>query len=210
MFASTSEFLPGVAAMSNMHPLFVHLPIALLFGFVIAESLAWISGRQSLVCAASWMLYFGTVGAAATVATGLLAAESVEHDEVVHLLMERHEAFGIAVLGLAALLSVWRLLVGGSVRGFPRALHLAVGFVMVGLMTAGADLGGLMVYGHATAVHLPAAPEPEPAPAQSMPPPDSGLQMFPPVGVSPDAPTAPASPPPHKHTHHGHKHEHAH
>ncbi|MFO1417942.1 MAG: DUF2231 domain-containing protein [Methylotetracoccus sp.] len=208
MSAAMSEFLPGLAAMSNVHPLFVHLPIALLLSFVIAESLAWITGRTSLVGAASWMLYFGTVGAAATVATGLLASESVEHDEVVHLLMERHEAFGIAVLGLAALLSVWRLMIGGRMRGLARALHLAVGFLMVGLMMAGADLGGLMVYGHATAVRLP--PAPELATPQPMPPPDSGLQMFPPVGAPPDAPTAPASPPPHKHTHHGHKHEHTH
>lgn len=208
MFAAMSDFLPGLKAMPNLHPLFVHLPIALLLGFVIAESLAWITGRTSLVGAASWMLYFGTVGAAATVATGLQAAESVEHDEVVHLLMERHEAFGIAVLGLAALMSVWRLMVGRRMLGLLRALHLAMGFLMVSLMMAGADLGGLMVYGHATAVRLP--PAPELAPSQPMPPPDSGLQMFPPVGAPPDAPAAPDSPPPHKHNHHGHKHEHAH
>ena len=107
-----AEWMPGLNAMANVHPVLVHLPIALLFGYVVAAALALVTGRESLRHAAAWMLYFGTLGAAATVVTGLLAAGSVEHDETVHELMEAHERFGLAVLGLAALLSLWNVWVG--------------------------------------------------------------------------------------------------
>lgn len=202
MPATLTDLLPGLELMMNPHPLLVHLPIGLLSGFIAAECLSWITGRESLRHAASWMLYFGTLGAAAAVATGLIAAETVEHDETVHRIMETHETYGITVLTLAVLLSVWRVAVRGVLGGLPRALHLALGLLMVGVMTLGADLGGMMVYGHASAVRLPPA---LPLPAQPPPQSTGTTEVAPPVSPVISPPLQGPS-----HHHHDHKHPHSH
>jgi len=151
--------LPGMREMANVHPLLVHFPIALLTAFLIVELLAVIFKKENLEPVASWMLYLGTIGAMATVVAGWFAAQSIPHGGAVHDVMETHETLGFSVLALAVVLSLWRLFAGapGSVMG--RTLHLFLSFVMVGLMTAGADLGGLMVYRYGVAVK--AVPQPK-------------------------------------------------
>jgi len=144
--------LPGVREMANVHPLLVHFPIALLTAFLIVELLAVIFKKESLENVASWMLYLGTLGAMVTVAAGWIAAQSIAHGSAVHDVMETHETFGFTVLVLAVVLSLWRLLAGAPVSVMGRALHLLLAFIMVGVLTAGADLGGLMVYKYGVAV----------------------------------------------------------
>ncbi len=151
--------LPGVSEMANVHPLLVHFPIALLTAFLIVELLAVIFKKENLEIVASWMLYLGTLGAMATVAAGWLAAQSIPHGSAVHDVMETHETLGFSVLALAVVLSLWHLFAGAPVSIMGRALHLLLAFVMVGLLTAGADLGGLMVYKYGVAVK--AVPQPE-------------------------------------------------
>ena len=93
--------MPGMAAMKNVHPLFVHFPIALLNAFFLMELLGVLLKKEGMRNAASWMLYLGTLGAAAAVIAGLQAASTASHNEVVHARMERHEGFGITVLVLS-------------------------------------------------------------------------------------------------------------
>ncbi len=138
--------MPGVAAMKNVHPLFVHFPIALLNAFFPMELLGFLLRKEGMRNAASWMLYLGTLGAAAAVIAGLQAASTASHNEVVHAIMERHEGFGITVLVLSGLLSAWRLIVRGRFPVKAQLAHLAVAFITVAIMTFGADLGGMMVY----------------------------------------------------------------
>lgn len=147
-----SEWLPGIAAMANVHPLLVHFPIALLSAFVAVEAGAWLLGREDWRVAASALLYLGTLGAACAVTAGWLAAQSVSHSEAVHDILERHELFGFTVLTLAALLSAWRLWRGARFGRFERGCHFLLALLMAGIMTVGADLGGLMVYGHGVGV----------------------------------------------------------
>jgi len=148
-----------VREMANVHPLLVHFPIALLTAFLIVELLAVIFRKKNLEPVAGWMLYLGTLGAVATVAVGWFAAQSIPHGSAVHDVMETHEMLGFSVLALAVVLSLWRLFAGAPVSVMGRALHLFLAFVMVGLLTAGADLGGRMVYKYGVAVQ--AVPQPE-------------------------------------------------
>jgi uncharacterized membrane protein len=147
-----SEWLPGVAAMANVHPLIVHFPIALLSTFVVVEAGAWLLGRETWRIAASALLYLGTLGAAGAVTAGWLAAQTVPHGEAVHDILERHEHLGFTVLTLALLLSVWRLWRGKRFGRFERGCHFLLALLMTGIMTVGVDLGGLMVYGHGVGV----------------------------------------------------------
>lgn len=150
---------PGMTAIANIHPLLVHFPIAFLSVFLAVDLSAVVAGKREWRRLAGGLLYLGTITAAFTVAAGLLAAETVAHGEEVHDIMESHEHFGISVLVMASLLSLWRLRWGHSLRGAVNTLYLVVASVMVAIMILGADLGGLMVYGHGVAVK--AVPQPE-------------------------------------------------
>ncbi len=159
MFELIAGIFPGIGEMTNLHPLVVHYPIALLTAFLLLEFLGFILARENLSTAATWMLYLGAIGAVVTVIAGLKAAGGVSHAEVVHSIMERHEQLGIAVLIMAVFLSIWRLVVKGTFSAAARVIHLAVAFIMVVTMVFGADMGGLMVYKYGVAVK--AVPQPE-------------------------------------------------
>ncbi|MFU8789404.1 MAG: DUF2231 domain-containing protein [Methylobacter sp.] len=147
-----SALMPGIAAMDNIHPVLVHFPIAFLSAFFVLDLIATLAKKQHWRDVASWLLYLGAVAAVFTVIAGFNAAGSVAHGGDVHPIMERHKDFGIAVLCLSILLSVWRALSGGVISGIANGFFLIIAAAMFITMTLGADLGGLMVYQHGVAV----------------------------------------------------------
>ena len=150
--------MPGFAAMANVHPLLVHFPIALLTTFFLLDVFGSLFGRDAWRQAASYLLYLGAIAALLTVMAGLQAAATVPHDEVVHQIMERHEAFGFSIASIAVFLSLWRLMSREFPRGGGNFLFLILAALLNLLIVLGADLGGLMVYKHGVAVA--AVPEP--------------------------------------------------
>ncbi|MDD5115122.1 MAG: DUF2231 domain-containing protein [Methylobacter sp.] len=148
-----AALLPGIASMDNIHPLLVHFPIAFFSAFFLFDVVGKLANNSNLRGVASWLLYLGTVSALFTVGAGVLAASSVPHGGNVHEIMERHEHIGLFVLGLATLLSVWRI--GTSAGG---VVFLILSALLVVLLVLGADLGGLMVYKYGVAVEAVPAP----------------------------------------------------
>jgi len=146
--------MPGIASLDNIHPLFVHFPIALFSMFFLVDLLGKLAKQGQWRSVASWFLYLGTVSALLTVAAGLSAADSVAHGGNVHDIMERHEHLGLSILGLATLLSFWRIKSSGG----GNILFTLLSALLVVLVALGADLGGLMVYKYGVAVQ--AAPVP--------------------------------------------------
>ncbi|MFQ5428200.1 MAG: DUF2231 domain-containing protein, partial [Thermodesulfobacteriota bacterium] len=71
---------------------------------------------------------------------------TVEHNEVVHAIMARHMAFGLVVLIIATVLSLWRLYVRRRFSPMAQVVHLVLAFILTVVIALGADLGGLMVY----------------------------------------------------------------
>lgn len=157
MPGSIQAILPGVAAMANIHPMLVHFPIALLNAFLLFEIIGFITGSESARRAAAWVLYLGAAGAAATVAAGLHAASTVQHSDEVHAIMMRHMYLGLTVLSLAVILSLWRIVWGGGSPQRASLPYLLLGVATAVVMTFGADLGGLMVYGHGVGVRVEGA-----------------------------------------------------
>lgn len=146
--------LPGIQALgANVHPSLVHFPIAFLPVFLLLDLLGSVLRREKLRQAASAMLYCGTLGALLAAAAGLYAASIAPHGEDVHEIMEWHKRLGLTVASLATVLSLWRLAARGMMAGMAQALHLLLAAIMTGCMVVGADLGGMMVYGHGVAVH---------------------------------------------------------
>jgi len=144
--------MPGISAMANIHPMVVHFPIALLVMFFLLDFIASILQKDNWRHVAGGMLYLGTIAAACAVAAGLMAEGAVEHGENVHLIMERHEFFGISILCLSVVLSIWRLLNGGPIKGVSNIAFLMFAALLNVFIMLGADLGGLMVYKYGVAV----------------------------------------------------------
>lgn len=160
--------MPGIAAMDNIHPLFVHFPIAFFFAFFTFELLGtWLKKLQWRYLA-SWFLFLGTIAAVFTVLAGLFAAETVEHNEEVHDIMERHEHIGLWVLSIAVILSIWRIKQWGrpAAEG-SNAVFIGLAGILCLLISLGADLGGLMVYGYGVSVKPQAVSANTEAPADT-------------------------------------------
>ena len=147
-----ATIMPGISAMENIHPLFVHFPIAFFTAFVLIDFVASVLGKQTWRPIAGAFLYLGTVMAAVTVAAGLAAAESVAHGDNVHAIMERHQFMGISILVLSSVLSLWRLFSRGVIKGGANVLYLIFAVLLSGLVVFTADLGGLMVYNYGVSV----------------------------------------------------------
>lgn len=154
-----STLMPGVSAMMNIHPMLVHFPIAFLLAFFAVDAVAVLAKKPSWREVASWFLYLGTVAAAFTVLAGFIAADTVPHGDNVHAIMERHEHFGISVLSLATVLSLWRMKTGAALHGIANGLFLSTAAILCLLLGLGADLGGLMVYKYGVAVAAVPVPE---------------------------------------------------
>ena len=147
-----SVILPGFSSMVNVHPLIVHFPIAFLVAFFLIDLIGSLIRNQKWRQLAGGLLYLGAIAAAAAVFAGFLAAATVEHGDNVHLILERHKNFGISVLSLSVVLSIWRLLSGGVIKGVANVVFLLFAALLNVLIMLGADLGGLMVYKHGVAV----------------------------------------------------------
>jgi len=143
--------LPGISVMLNIHPLFVHFPIALLSTFFLLDVLGSLLSKPVWRGVAGWFLFLGSVFAGLTVLAGLFAAATVPHGEDVHAIMENHEHLGVSVFGLAIFLSGWRLFVGQA-NGVANYLFLSFAALLWVLLVFTADLGGLMVYRYGVAV----------------------------------------------------------
>jgi uncharacterized membrane protein len=152
--SETASLFAGIAALDNIHPLLVHFPIAFLLVFFLIDVIASLTKKNQWRELASYLLYIGTISAALTVLAGFSAADSVPHGDNVHEIMEDHEHYGVAILVLASVLSVWRYTFKDKLISL--FLILAAGLCV--LITLGADLGGLMVYRYGVAVQ--AVPEP--------------------------------------------------
>ena len=144
--------MPGLAVMENLHPLFVHLPIAFLLGFFLLDLLVIFTGNVLLRSVANALLYLGTVFAGITVATGLYAAATVVHLEDVHTIMSTHQQLGIAIFSLSFVLSIWRFTNQALLAGVPQFLFLFFSGLLSLLVLFTADLGGLMVYHYGVSV----------------------------------------------------------
>lgn len=150
---ATLELLPGVKALAtNLHPLIVHYPIALLTAFFLLEVAGVALRREGLRQAASWMLYLGAVGAITAMAAGLIAEDTVPHGESVHEIMEWHGRLGIAVATLSVILALWRIAAKAKFSLMAKTLYFYLAAIMLICMFVGADLGGLMVYQYGVGV----------------------------------------------------------
>lgn len=141
----------GLTKLFNVHPVFVHFPIALLPLVLLFFGLGiWLKWSSFLIAGRA-TLYLACAAVIITVLTGNAAAESFPHNEAIHQMMETHQHTGYIILGLTLLLTFWsfwqRAHVPRGAWGFLLVAAFASYFV---LQTA--DIGGRMVYLQGAAV----------------------------------------------------------
>jgi uncharacterized membrane protein len=138
--------LDGLKEAMNLHPIFVHFPIALLLG---ATAFYWAGAlfrKNEFVVAGKWTLVLGAISAAVAVWTGLRAANSVTHNEIVHAIMMRHQYLGYAILSISVILAIWSHVTKQNLPEKGRWFFLgALGLLSLFVIQTG-DLGGRMVF----------------------------------------------------------------
>jgi uncharacterized membrane protein len=143
--------LPGLRAILNVHPLFVHFPIALWLTALLFEALAVIFGSEEWHRTAARILYIGTLAGIVTVLTGLAAEKSVPPGHAM-VIVGIHETLMMITTSVAIGLSLFALVFRKNFTAAFRKYLLAGLVVMAILMTLGADRGAQLIYEYGTAV----------------------------------------------------------
>jgi uncharacterized membrane protein len=131
--------------LQNIHPVFVHFPLALLAAGIVFDIAGYALKKQSLSHAGWWCFALGVVSAIVAVLTGLQAEDTVSLSQEAHEVLENHEHFQIySTLVLTGLLIWW-----GMKRGVlpnPSVVYLVITAIAVSAILYGSHYGGQLVY----------------------------------------------------------------
>ncbi|MBI3298939.1 MAG: DUF2231 domain-containing protein [Elusimicrobia bacterium] len=140
----------GMAGMMNVHPAFVHFPIALLPTSLLFYALGLLLGVRSLLAAGRACLYLAASSSLLAVGTGW-AAQDVPHNETIHRILLTHRTIGLSILALSLGLAAWSFAVVDQRPRGAWAFLAVLGFSNL-LVMLNADLGARMVFLHGAAV----------------------------------------------------------
>ena len=134
----------GLRDMMNIHPVLVHVPVALFPASFLLYALGLAFKRRSWCVAGRACLYLAVIGAAA-VWSGLEAEEHLPHNARIHELLEAHEQIGIWIGWLAGILGVWSFVHVDQRPRVAPAFLIVLGLTTLAVVQNG-DLGGRMVF----------------------------------------------------------------
>lgn len=130
----------------ELHPILVHFPIGLItiaVGFYISSLFV----RQPFLKEVGfWNLIIGTIGAAASVLTGMWAEEELSPSHEIHELIEQHEILGFLTAGVFVLLSAWAFVRKDQFGKFEYLLFVSILFVGLIVLAITGYYGGELVY----------------------------------------------------------------
>jgi len=141
------DMMPGLYAAPNIHPLFIHFPVALWIVALLFWSLGVFRDKPRLLETGRWLFLLGTGGALLAVTTGFLAADAMGHDSPGHDFVHVHRNFMVAATVLAALVSAAAIFLRKRDSAAIR-WGLLVALAATNAVSAlGADRGVVLVYG---------------------------------------------------------------
>ncbi len=146
----------------NLHPAVVHFPIALtlvaLLFSIVARVFSEYRFAPQWAAVGHWSLRFAAIMAIVAVVFGLLAYNSVNHDESGHLAMQLHRNWAIPTaigLILAGAWDIWKY----EGTEIPSVLAVASLFVLSTSVMVTGWLGGEVVFRHGIGVLRIPVPE---------------------------------------------------
>jgi len=149
--------LPGLKSMLNIHPLFVHFPIALWFAALLFEALSIWRSNDDRHRTAVRLLYLGTLAAFVAAFTGWLAQSSVEPSLTIQRVFDIHETLMLIATSLATALCLYCFAKRANFTVNSRRI-LLVGLIALAILTIiGTDRGAQLVYQYAQSVNGPDA-----------------------------------------------------
>ncbi len=131
--------------MPNLHPLLIHFPIALFTVSFCFDVLGVVLQKKEFNKFAWWVMLLGTLGMTLSIASGILAATDLNHQEPLreHIELHQESAFVVAVVYTSLLL--WRI---ANRANLPERRWLFLLLSLVGLVAVWltALYGGKLVY----------------------------------------------------------------
>ncbi|MFQ5596787.1 MAG: DUF2231 domain-containing protein [Nitrospiria bacterium] len=153
------QLYPGMASLQNLHPLFVHFPIAFFLGAALMEIVATFY-HERFHFVATWLLYLGVFSAGVTLVSGFGAASSIasqytlEHDAPGHDLIHVHRNWMLFASSMGACLAIYFLWVNQNQKWLHHRWGLLLGALLLSfLVSMGADRGGRLVFEFGTGVN---------------------------------------------------------
>ena len=146
--------MPGLDATLNIHPLFVHFPIALTLAAIPLMFYSFYTGKSGVMDTAATMIYLAAIAALVTAATGLMASNALGHDTPGHDLVHTHRNLMYWYTGLISTLAVLNFFMRRD--GAPawvshwstKAVRMTLLFSAAIILVIGADRGALLVFGY--------------------------------------------------------------
>lgn len=133
----------------NWHPMFVHFTVGLLTTatllYVVAGFLKNKDTQKTAKTVALWMLWAGAGFTIFTVLTGILAFNSVAHDDPSHLAMKDHRLWALSTAAFFIGLGLWSFLKVRKGKALP-GFFAAIMIVGVGLLSVTGLKGADLVY----------------------------------------------------------------
>ena len=135
----------GLTALYNVHPAFVHFPIALLPAALLFYFIGIVRTQPSFLFAGRFCLYLALLAVIITVWTGLDAEDSFPHTREIQEMIETHETIGITLLVISCLLVLWSFF--RDERGPRSRFAFLIVLGLAGLLVLqNADIGSRMVF----------------------------------------------------------------
>lgn len=145
--------------LQNVHPIFVHFPLALLSAGILFDVLGYTLKKPSLSNAGWWCFALGVLAAIVTVFTGLQAEGTVPLSPEAQKVLKNHEHFQIYSTIVLTGLLIWRSIKRG-VLPHPAAVYLVIAAIAVGSILFGSHYGGQLVYQYGVGTSVqPATPQ---------------------------------------------------
>jgi uncharacterized membrane protein len=144
--------LPGLKAMLNHHPVFVHFPIGLWFAALLFELLALWRSSDEWHRTAARLLYLGTLAGFVAILTGLYAQASVPEGPAQRV-VGVHQTLMLITTSVAVALCMFAFFARKNFTAQFRKLMVLGLLIVAILLTLGADRGAQLVFQYGSAVN---------------------------------------------------------
>ena len=141
----------GLKEFFNLHPMFVHFPIALIPSALLLYGLGIAFRNRALNIAGRACLNLAAAGTTVAVATGLHAMETFPHNDTIHHMALTHRTIALAVMVTLGVLFLWSFWQTDQRPRAAWAFLVVLAFATIAVLQA-ADIGARMVFVQGAAV----------------------------------------------------------